>query len=217
VRNLPMYPESAKRYYDSAIQYEAWRLLKDSRGRHFRSFDELCETAEPYGLGIPAATFRAYLVAVEGKRAVDLLTVAPDGRSTNRRGGKVDSSPEDTNQTKAHEKRLRAINRAPEAIRDLYKQSLIGQKEAAQLGPKDPEPEQAARIVEIAREAVAVSAAPGPAKAVQKRVNAVVRERLGAQPDPVRQACIAIRRVPADRLEEVAAFVADLMKQGAVQ
>jgi len=108
-----------------------------------------CEHRQPWGLGQKWEKLRPLVEAVAGKQSVQLATVAPDGRRENRRGGhQVDSGHHVRNQTDADEKsaaRLRSVLRSPEPIQDLYRAGLIGQVEAAKLGPRDPEPAQAAR------------------------------------------------------------------------
>ena len=81
---------------------------------------------------------------------------------------------------------MRAIaERAPEPVRELYRQGLIGAKEAAKLGPKNPSPEEAAKVTSIAIEATKVARAepapktPREKRQVQRRVNETVRAALG--------------------------------------
>lgn len=74
-------------------------------------------------------------------------------------------------------KQLRAITRAPAAVQEAYHKGRISQTLAAKLGPKDPAPEQAATIAEIARE---IRTMPD-----RKQVDALVRERLGVKRDLV--------------------------------
>jgi hypothetical protein len=83
------------------------------------------------------AKFRGMAVSdptAMGEREYDLLTTAPDGRRDNKRGGKDDSCPRSTNQSR-QTKRLRAIARAPTFIRSLYVAGLIDAKLAELLGP----------------------------------------------------------------------------------
>jgi len=74
-----------------------------------------------------------------GKRAVELATVAPDGRMTN--GANQHTGPAEdwghdvpnpAGTKKA--KRLRAILRAPEIVQSLYRDGLLNQTTAAKMG-----------------------------------------------------------------------------------
>ncbi|QJX00301.1 hypothetical protein FTUN_7926 [Frigoriglobus tundricola] len=78
--------------------------------------------------------FRAYLEAELGKRAAELVTVAPGndkgGRpSKGETGDTVSPVNSDADDKKA--KRLRAFLRAPDLIQDLYRDGLVSQTVAA--------------------------------------------------------------------------------------
>jgi hypothetical protein len=110
--------------------------------------------------------------------------------------------------------RNRAINRAPEPIRDLYTAGLIAQPLAAKLGPKNPTPEAAARVTEIAQVASETAKAlPKPttrteARAVQRQVNAKVRELLGEpEPTPAERVVRAFEKLADDRVTAIVAAV----------
>ena len=83
-----------------------------------------------------------------------------------------------------------------------HRDGLIGQVEAARLGPKAPTPEQAATIAEVAAELRAVEK-PADAKKrreVQRKVNATVREKTGSEADPVGRLLRMFARLsPEDR------------------
>jgi hypothetical protein len=188
-------PKSLKRYVDIVLQHRAWTLLNKPDGTYFTDWEEFFAFRQPWGLGKPWAAIRPIIEVIVGKQTVELATVSEDGRSTNganqHTGPSEDSSHRDTNPkdvgAKLKAKRLRAILRAPEVVQDAYRAGLIGQLAAAKLGPKDPEPEGAARIVEIARAiAPKVDAAKGlkpiEKRRVQREVNKTVREMLGVTP-----------------------------------
>jgi len=177
-------------------------------GSYFATWEEFCEYKQPWGLGRPWEELRPFLEAAEGKRAVQLTTVAPakpEGRPS-----KLDPEGLVSGTT---EKRLRAIaERAPEVARELYRDGLIGAKEAAALGPKNPTPEEAAKVTAVAIEARDVARAEKPKterekRTVQKKVNTVVREGLGREADPVKVAVNALAKVP---FQHLAVFVSRL-------
>ncbi len=81
----------------------------------------------------PREEFRPILEATKGKKTVQLAVVPEDGRRLNganqHTGPNEDSGHEGPNPDDSsgrHEKRLRAILRAPEQVRDLYRADLIG-------------------------------------------------------------------------------------------
>jgi len=92
-------------------------------------------------------------------------------------------------------KRLQAINRAPEAVKDAYREGRISQTLAAKLGPKNPDPDTAAQIAEIAQEIRRVPE--------RKAVDTLVRSRLGTPaPGPIDRAIAAVERLsPAQRAD----------------
>lgn len=191
VKDLPKVPARAHQIFALIKEHRAWTLMNRPDGSFFATFEEFCVAAQPWGLGTPFETVVPYLEAAVGKRALSLVTVAPDARRENGANqhtgpSKVDSATELLNPGVNHEtaRRLRSVLRAPEGVQDLYRAGLIGQVEAAKLGPRDPEPAQAARIVEVARAAQAVASAkpattPREKKQVQREVNKVVRAQLG--------------------------------------
>ena len=89
-------------------------------------------------------------------------------------------------------KRLRAITRAPSAIQDAYREGRISQTLAAKLGPKNPTPEKAAQVAEIAA---------GVRRLKNRRaVDSFVREQLGepSRGAPARAMAIVRRMSPAE-------------------
>lgn len=223
-------------------KFKLWSLLKDAAGKPFRTFDEFCEAPRPCGLATPATKVRAAIEAVHGKKVVALVTTPPGApvgaKPGNRNASKSDDGGEGDSEGVAREstgennsslsdelnqpatkvaektttKANRAILRAPEAVQSLYKSDLIGQKEAAKLGPKSPTPDEAARVTEIAQKAVeAVKAAPKPTtnaakRKLQQQVNALVRQELGTpEPAPSEKLVRSFEKVEGD--EKVVALV----------
>jgi Arc/MetJ family transcription regulator len=97
-------------------------------------------------------------------------------------------------------RRLRAINRAPEAVKDAYREGRISQTLAAKLGPAQPSPDAAAVIAEIAQEIRKVPE--------RKAVDAIVRTKLG-QPLPTKleKARKAVDALSKDELRALAAYL----------
>jgi len=195
MKRLEEAPERVQAFVDQVIQHRAWTLMSKPDGSFFSTWDEFCAFPQPYGLGKPWDEFRPFLEAAKGKKVVQLGTVAEDRRRMNganqHTGAKEDSPPGAENaDTPDVDTRLRAILRAPEQVRDLYRADLIGQKEAARLGPKNPTPEESAKVTEVAiAVADVVKTAPKPATSrakrdIQRQVNKTVREMTGSEPAP---------------------------------
>ncbi len=147
-------------------------------GSYFGSWEAFCAHPQPWGLGRPWEELRPKLEPFVGKAAIQLVTVAPDRRRENganqHSGSREDSGNECRNPKAARtEGLLRSVLRSPEPVQDLYRAGLIGQVEAAKLGPRDPEPAQAARIVEVAR---------APGSGVVEVEQPCHRERVRGQP-----------------------------------
>jgi hypothetical protein len=179
----------------------SWTLLKNGSGGFFKTFEEFCETRRPYGLGAKYAELRFLwqeALKEEGKspaevkKEIDLGSAPPDGRAGNGAnqytGPVLESADERLIPESGHSKAnsLRAISRAPEAARDLYTRDLLPQKLAAKLGPKNPSPEIAARMVAIAQGAAQiVKDAPKPRDEKEKRaLRAKVVKHVSAQLSP---------------------------------
>lgn len=77
VKELPYYAERVKRYIDLITERSAWTLMNRADGSRFSSFDDFCQTAEPYGLGRSPTEIRAYLEARFGKHATRVMTTKP--------------------------------------------------------------------------------------------------------------------------------------------
>lgn len=184
VKELPHYAEVVKGYIDLITEHRAWTLMNKVDGSMFSSFEEFCETKEPYGLGRPPGEIRAYLEARFGRAAVQLATVSP--AATGNRFTSLEETPAVLSTTK--DKTIRAILRAPIEVQDLYREELISQKVAAKLGPKDPSKAPS-------REAVVEVLASVPRE--RKAIDGAVREMLGTKKDAVRDVVRAFLRLDA--------------------
>jgi hypothetical protein len=93
---------------------------------------------------------------------VDLLTV-PAGDNEGGRPPKERETSDTVSEVSAAEQRkagrLRAVDRAPEVVKDLFREGRVNQKTAARLGPESPTPEQAAKVAE-ARQRIAHGGPP---------------------------------------------------------
>lgn len=181
VKNLPFSVETNRQIYDIGRTHRAWTLVTDGRGRPFKTFEEFCACAQPYGLGADPVKFLAHLKAEEGAKAVDLMTVAPE-----RQGERTDLDTSPTGEGKssgpchAKTERLRAILRAPELVQQLYRENLLTQKDAAMMGPKEPSPVFAGFIAEARDELGELDRSMRPVE-FRKRAGEVIRRRLGAR------------------------------------
>jgi len=221
-------PKEAQSYVDLIQEKEAWKLLNKPDGSFFRSFEEFCAHQPPWGWGLPYEKLRGYLAVAlgdgdldVGRRRLELVRTPDDGRVENGVNQGRDSHgrmlpvaptvsghhvPNQGDADERREKRHRAIKRAPAVVQAAYERGLIGQAEAAKLGPKDPEPEQAARIVEIARElGPLVDGAKNKPNAekrrVQREVNARVRAALGTKtPTPLERVKANIAKLTQEDL-----------------
>jgi hypothetical protein len=210
MKRLEEAPERVQSFVDQVIQHRAWTLMSKPDGSFFATWDEFCASPQPYGLGKPWDEFRPLLEAANGKKAVQLGTVAdPQVHAGPGRGhkGEEKTNCDGRNSFPDREKasRVRAILRAPEQVRDLYRADLIGQKEAAKLGPKNPTPEEAAKVTEVAIAVTdVVKTAPRPEsprakRDIQRKVNMKVREMVGSGPDPVRRLARDVRELTGDQ------------------
>jgi hypothetical protein len=161
-------------------EHRAWPLLTKRDGSTFRAIEEFCAYQRPWGLGTSWSKLRPYLAAGLAKRgwATDRIErfLAMQAVPEPSQGERVDlaTSPHDAEKLdKPRLDRLRAINRAPESVREAYQEGRISQTLAAKLGPKNPDPDTAAKLAEIAQ---AIRKEPD-----RKRVDAVVREKLGVE------------------------------------
>ncbi len=227
VKQAVRYPREVDSYVRPMMEHRAWTLLNKMDGSTFTSWEEFCETPEPYGCGVPWAKLRALIadaLAEAGQnpvKAVALGTVAPakeappppkhagPGRGKRTENlevnGKGQSVPERFSDADDKEaKRLRAINRAPEPIKDAFRSDLIGKGVAAKLGAVefDTVPEKAAQRAQTVAKVAEVIAAKSPKTPAEKRkvareVNAIVREELGEKKDPVVELVRVVERAVA--------------------
>ena len=233
----------AKRFadtYELIVRNRAWTLMNKLDGSFFSTMQEFCETTVPHGLGTPYDKVLTALklaasqaktesgLTIEADKAVALDTVSPDGRHANGSGqtrdaaGRMaapasDSSHRETNRKTADitEKRLRSVLRAPSEVQDLYRAGVIGQVDAAKLGPTKQTPETAAKIRSAVNEAVAIVEAEKPStpkakREVKRKVNAKVREVLGTKAPSTSFATI-LDKAGAMSSDTRAALVAELI------
>jgi hypothetical protein len=202
VEHLGENEESFLGYVELMREHRAWTLMTRKDGSAFKTIEEFCLERRPWGLGTTWARLRPHLVsgmAKRGKapdeieRALQLETV-PEPRPANQytESATATELPKQNHETI---RRLRAITRAPDAVKDAYREGRISQVEAARLGPKNPTPERAAKVAEIARE---VRSAPD-----RKAADAAVRRGFGIKAATlVEQAFRLVERMtPAERLD----------------
>jgi hypothetical protein len=223
VKDLSFWAKQFKGCVDLAIQNRAWTMLKDPVGQPYRAWEAFCAERQPWGLGRPWPEIKPAMEAAlieagqDAGRTLQLVTVAPaqnpadkprveHGHFSQTAPGAVASqTAPGAVASKRQAEAVRAIaERAPEPARELYKAGLLGQKEAAKLGPKNPTPEQAAKVTEVALAAADVAKAePKPKteperKRLQRKINAVVREALGVEDNQVAKLLRTIARLPDD-------------------
>lgn len=213
VKDLDKGPERFTRYVALFAEHRGWTLLTDKRGKRFATWEAFCETPQPHGLGKPAAEVQPFMIAAVGEKKAALMTTAADGRVENGRKPKteaesveVESSAERKNQP-GHtvESANRAILRAPSEVQRLYCDDLVSQKLAASLGPVKQTPEKAAKIREAVNEAVAIveaenPLAPSDRRATKRKVDARIREVLGApvRPSAFGELLARIAKLPSE-------------------
>ncbi len=205
-------PESFSRYVTFAIEHRAWTLMNKPDGSTFATFAAFCEHAEPYGLGKPVVEVEKILKFAIGDKAAALGIVAPAQSPPGK--APIDKAHDGPLPSGTNDKRLRAVaTRTPEPVRDLFKADLIGIVEAAKLGPKNPTPDEAAHVTEIAQtlatEAKALPQSTPAEKATAKRtITKRARELLGEPAaDPVARVLRAISKLStADRARLFAAL-----------
>lgn len=163
----------------------AWHLMTTTSGKRFRTFEEFVTATPPDGLGLDYPKFKGMATSdpsFMNVRKYDRMTVAPDGRRDNKRGGKDDSRPGGENQSIPRQiSRLRAIDRAPALVHDLYDAGLIDAKLAEQMGPDEKAPADRKARARRAYEAVQAVRRNGDDAAYRRSVNAAAREALGVR------------------------------------
>lgn len=231
IERLGQQDEDLVQYIDLLKKHRAWTLMNKPDGSFFMSIEEFCEHRRPYGLGTPWPKLRPFLVAglakagkspddiertlqleevPQAKPAEQSLSIARAARTkknleslSGRDGPSDDTSqnglsgrdgPSEEMPSRVAN-RLRAITRAPDPVKDAYREGRISQTLAAKLGPKNPDPDTAAQIASIAQE---IRKEPD-----RKKVDALVRERLGAPaPTAVDRAVKAVERLTTEQRNE---------------
>jgi hypothetical protein len=209
VKNLDLYPGRIDTLVGLGEKHQLWRFLKRADGGAFGSFREFCETPEPHGLGTPEAVIRSALERIHGKQAVQLVTVPEASKPGPKPDGEPINSSEANNLSPQTLSKLRAINRAPEPVREMYRNGLIGQDVAAKLGPKNPEPEFAARREELIGEIKTLGD--------KRSVNRTVRSWLGVSASSVDRAMSAVRRMTPPELYDFEARFDEYLQQRRAQ
>ncbi len=212
VEHLGENEESFLGYVELIREHRAWTLMTRKDGTSFKTIEEFCSERRPWGLGTTWQRLRPFLVSGMAKRGRDPEEIEralrleavpepdkPGPRDKGHDGPQLADGPDkghDGPQFSPREaKRLRAINRAPDAVKDAYREGRISQDLAAKLGPKNPTPEQAAKVAEVAQSVRKLRD--------RKQVDAEVRRALGhTAPALVSQAFRLVERMtPAERLD----------------
>jgi hypothetical protein len=195
--------ESFVGYVELVRQHRAWTLMNRKDGSTFKTIEEFCAERRPWGLGTTWPKLRPFLVSGMAKRgrspdeierALQLETV-PEPRPANQYTASATAHDEPKQIDAATTKRLRAITRAPDAVKDAYREGRISQTLAAKLGPKNPTPEIAAKVAEVSQEVRRAK--------TRAETDAVVRRHLGLKtPTLVEQAFKIVERMkPSERLD----------------
>ena len=127
---------------EQGVNAGAFKRIGSQAGVKFMTLTDFIENPRPNGLGIDMEVFNA----VCGTRATKVLRMAAVAMAGDRRAetsaangdpnpppGRV--SPVDSKEAGRQEQRLRAIERSPRVIRDLWYDSQIPDKLAARFGP----------------------------------------------------------------------------------
>lgn len=179
--------------------HRAWVKLNRKDGTTFKRFDEFVSYEKPWGLSLDYEKFRSMLEASIGKQAAQLLAVPEPSH-------KSDSTPHDAEMATDTDTRLRAINRAPDIVQELYRDGLINQVDAARLGKKNVDKETVA--AEVAR--VVESTKNEPKKDRRKAINAIAREVSGVQATSPEEKALKAFRKCENRIEVLHHIVGDL-------
>lgn len=182
VEHLGEDDESFVGWLELLTEHRAWSLLTKQDGSTFRTREEFCAYRRPWGLGMSWDRLRPFVRAAYAKRGMGEAEIdralALDGVPEPEQGTRRDLSETSNHDDKKSRQdatlaRLRAINRAPEAVREAYQQGRISQTLAAKLGPKNPDADTAAKAAEIAQLI--------RKETDRKKVDAIVREHLGVE------------------------------------
>lgn len=142
---IPAEPVTVHEHLMSGIHNRAWTLLARKDGARFRTFEQFCNEAPPFGLGVEPDDARACLGRLLGKREATLALAPPSNmgirpldQQTSHPGGERSSG---------HEQRLRAVaERAPAPVRRLCELGLLTYGQAAQFGPAKPSAKKVAEV-----------------------------------------------------------------------
>lgn len=223
VEHLGEDEESFVGFLEIFREHRAWTLLVKKDGAAFQTIDEFCAYPRPWGLGTSWATLKPHLVSglakqglsqdeIDRRLALEMVAEAKDpvppppgpGRGKKKALGSERPSLSEPGSRKT--KTLRAINRAPDAVKEAYREGRISQTLAAKLGPKDPDGETAARNAEIARELRAMKD--------RKAADDLVRQRLGVvKVGPVDRALGIVRNMTDEELLEFEARFSRYLEQ----
>lgn len=212
VEHLGENEESFLGYIEIIREHRGWTLMTRKDGSAFKTIEEFCSERRPWGLGTSWARLRPHLVsgmAKRGKstneieRALQLEVVSepsPGPGRGHKKELKEEKNPIEGGSFaigKKQAEKLRAINRAPDAVKDAYREGRISQVEAARLGPKNPTPDKAAKVAEVAREVWQAKS--------RKEADAAVRRGLGIREATIVERAFRLveRMSPAERLDFV--------------
>ena len=157
-------------------KFEAWKLLRDPDGKPFASLWSFCETAEPYGCGVPASKVRALFEASIGKTSTAAIATRPEAAPDP--GGKRPGA-------------------GRPAKGEARKNHPDNDKAESKYGT-DPG-YLAARIARDAPEVLEdMKAGKYPSVRAAAKAAGIVKDR-----DPVRVAATAMAKVPVNRLAEL--------------
>ena len=175
VKSIATVPEKVRDYVERAVAHRAWVYWTDAYGKPFRDFDSFCEAPLPFGLGRPFSEIKPYLEAVRGPVATAALT-AP-----------VIDEPHVISE--AGPGRGHKVKRADDS------------KPVLSVGKRGGNARDylAARIARDAPE-VAEKMKRGEYPSVRAAARAA---GLVKDPDPVKVATRALKKVPAERMGEV--------------
>lgn len=194
------------------VKHKAYRTLHKENGEVFKSIEEFCAEKQPWGLGYE-------------KEALDQII---QERLERQRRQKLEGVPEAkpgtrTDLTSAHDeprlgraesttKRLRAIkDRAPAIVRQFYEDNLIGEIEAAKLGPVKPSEDRKEVIAGIVEKLEGLPVRDRTDKEkrdIKRQLNQMINQRMGTCDfkvidDPVKAARALGKRFKGDRRHQL--------------
>jgi hypothetical protein len=172
-------PETIKWYVDLINKHQAWTLMNRDDGSFFVTFEEFCEYRQPWGLGRPWAKLKPFIVAAcDGNEAqVEALGTTPEAAPSH--ASVIALQPRDASSGRLRTKPVR--NDSNERSRGNKTEYL------------------AARIARDAPDvAEKMKAGEYPSVRAAARAAGLVKD-----PDPVKVAARALKKVPAERMGEV--------------